>query len=149
MTIVPQIIDLRFRERYRSLLFIHGLIALAAISDQVWAQGDPPYAISGNPSHVQSEQTVGPPSPTGAMVRSIVIPGWGQWYNGKQLKAGAHFALQVGLLAGVLLERNPTGELTAAGNAMLVGLVGFKLFSVADAYVDAHFSDFDETVVAG
>lgn len=85
-------------------------------------------------------------SPRGALVRSAILPGWGQLYNRKPVKAGSHLLIQAGLFTGVMLQRNRSsgGGLTSLGNTLLLGLIGFKLFSIADAYVDAHFADFDE-----
>ncbi|MBT5871816.1 MAG: hypothetical protein HOH43_00245 [Candidatus Latescibacteria bacterium] len=84
-------------------------------------------------------------SPRGALIRSAIMPGWGQLYNRKPVKAGSHLMIQAGLFAGVMLQRNPSSEggLTSLGNTMLLGLIGFRIFSIADAYVDAHFADFD------
>jgi hypothetical protein len=38
-------------------------------------------------------------SPWGAVVRSLVVPGWGQWYNERPLKAGVYLASDVTMLA--------------------------------------------------
>jgi len=85
------------------------------------------------------------PSPTGALLRSTALPGWGQFYNRKPLKGGLFLILQAGLFTGVLLQRDQaqSGGLTPLGNTMLLGLIGVRIFSIADAYVDAHFADFD------
>ena len=86
------------------------------------------------------------PSPTGALLRSTALPGWGQFYNRKPLKGTAFILLQAGLFAGVFLERDQTqaGGLTRLGNTLLLGLIGVRFYSMVDAYVDAHLADFDE-----
>lgn len=86
------------------------------------------------------------PSPTGALLRSTALPGWGQFYNRKPLKGTAFIFLQAGLFASILLQRdqNQAGGLTPLGNTLLLGLVGVRIYSMVDAYVDAHLADFDE-----
>ncbi len=91
-------------------------------------------------------------SPVGAVVRSALIPGLGQWYNEQKLKA----ALVLG------------GELALAGNAVYYNqmavksrtddegefyrnirsrfiwwIAGVYFLNLLDAYVDAHLWDFD------
>ena len=107
-------------------------------------------------------------SPTGAMIRSLVFPGWGQWYNNKKLKALLIFGTEVGLLANSIylnqkyLEWNQKFKGSEPGyeqdviianrefyinnrNSSNWWLVGAILFSIADAFVDAHLSNFDES----
>lgn len=96
--------------------------------------------------------SLGIKSPTGAVIRSTLVPGWGQMYNGKWLKA----LIVVGTEAGL------------AGNAMLMNsrmlnsntpderefyqyhrgtfvwwFVGIYLLNILDAYVDAQLFEFD------
>lgn len=86
------------------------------------------------------------PSPRGALLRSAVLPGWGQRYNKKPLKSVVIATLEVGLLAGALLQRDRVnGGVTTAGRRLLLGLIGVHLFSVADAYVDAQLADFNRS----
>lgn len=91
-------------------------------------------------------------SPRVAVIRSALVPGWGQWYNGQKLKA----LLVLG------------GELALAGNAILYNqwavksstkmerefyqynrsrflwwFFGVYLLNILDAYVDAHLWNFD------
>lgn len=84
------------------------------------------------------------PTPRGALLRSAVLPGWGQRYNKKPLKSVVIATLEVGLLAGALLQRDRVnGGMTTTGRRLLLGLIGVHLFSVADAYIDAQLADFD------
>ena len=122
------------------------------------------------PSHYFNQDTVitTAKSPTRAMIRSLVFPGWGQWYNNKKLKAVVIFGAEVGLIANSIylnqkyLEWNQKFKNSQPGleqqiiianrefyinnrNASNWWLVGVILFSMADAFVDAHLSDFDES----
>ncbi len=91
------------------------------------------------------------PSPTGALLRSMTFPGWGQFYNKKPVKAVILMLLEVGLFTGVLLEReqSPLTGLTPAGSRLLFGLIGVHIYGITDAYVDAHLVDFDTPDVFG
>ena len=93
-------------------------------------------------------------SPTGAMIRSIIFPGWGQLYNKKYFKAVLAFGAEVGLLANsIYLNQKYVASKTELDREFYVNnrnlsnwyLLGVILFSMADAFVDAHLSDFDES----
>lgn len=93
-------------------------------------------------------------SPTGALIRSLVFPGLGQWYNGKKLKAVAVFLGETGLLANAIyLNQKLVKSKTEYEREYYINnrnlsvwwLIGVMLYSAADAYVDAHLSDFDES----
>jgi hypothetical protein len=93
-------------------------------------------------------------NPTGAMLRSIAFPGWGQWYNGKRFKAVIVFGAEVGVIANTIyqnqkvqkskseLERQFYLENRRLSNWWLAGAI---LLSMIDAYVDAHLYGFDES----
>lgn len=84
------------------------------------------------------------PSPRGAFLRSSILPGWGQWYNGKKRKGTVVALLEAALATGVLLQRDTAGNgLTPTGSRLLFGLFGVHVFNMADAYVDAHLADLD------
>jgi hypothetical protein len=92
-------------------------------------------------------------NPTGAMLRSIAFPGWGQWYNGRRFKAVIVFGAEAGIIANTVyqnqmvqksqsdLEREFYLENRRLSNWWLAGAI---LLSMIDAYVDAHLYDFDE-----
>ncbi|MDZ7267356.1 MAG: DUF5683 domain-containing protein [candidate division KSB1 bacterium] len=98
-------------------------------------------------------------SPTGAALRSLVIPGWGQYYNGQKIKAGLALAGEVGLLGTALYWNSRAGEARQRGdqanqllyedwrNGCYWGLAALIVYSMLDAYVDAQLSDFDESPV--
>ncbi|UCF78991.1 MAG: hypothetical protein JSW03_01635 [Candidatus Eiseniibacteriota bacterium] len=101
------------------------------------------------------------------MLRSLVYPGWGQLYNGSSTKAVVVFASETALLGMIYHESR---EATKAYDAHLAApdpnaaarlyeeyerhferresfiwwTVGLVLFSMADAYVDANLTTFEE-----
>ncbi|MDM7926956.1 MAG: DUF5683 domain-containing protein, partial [bacterium] len=91
-------------------------------------------------------------SPRGALIRSAVLPGWGQWYNGARWKTGLVAAAAAGLAANIVIQnRRAADSITEDERAFyensrnltwwwVVGLYGLTL---ADAYVDAHLWHFD------
>ncbi len=94
------------------------------------------------------------PSPRGAMLRSLFIPGWGQWYNGKRLKALVFFCGEWGLLANsIYLNQKYQASTTDYEREFYIEnrnlstwwLVGSVLYAMLDAYVDAHLATFDES----
>lgn len=93
-------------------------------------------------------------SPTGAMIRAIIFPGWGQWYNKKYFKAVLVFGAEIGLVTNsVYLNQKYKASQTELEREFYINnrnlsnwwLVGVILFSMADAFVDAQLSDFDES----
>lgn len=91
-------------------------------------------------------------SPRGALIRSAVLPGWGQWYNGARWKTGLVAAAAAGLAANIVIQnRRAEDSVTEDERAFyensrnltwwwVAGLYGLTL---ADAYVDAHLWRFD------
>ncbi len=91
-------------------------------------------------------------SPRGALIRSAVLPGWGQWYNGTKWKTGLVAAGAAGLAANIIIQnRRAADSATEDERAFyensrnltwwwVAGLYGLTL---ADAYVDAHLWHFD------
>ncbi|MBD3218985.1 MAG: hypothetical protein GF310_11975 [candidate division Zixibacteria bacterium] len=105
-------------------------------------------------------------SPTGALLRSLAVPGWGQLYNDKYIKAGIIAGLETFLIyqTAYYWERSSTYEdlYTADTNDVSrnnkflqydryrdlrnqhIWLLGITVFySIFDAYVDAHLKNFD------
>ena len=106
-------------------------------------------------------------NPAFAALMSATVPGLGQFYNGKEMKGTALFAIESAILAGIGLENRRASQALSKWHrsgetvdsyydaysdhfdrrqtlvwwAVLVGLYG-----VLDAYVDAHLSDFDKTL---
>jgi hypothetical protein len=107
-------------------------------------------------------------SPTGAMLRSALLPGWGQIYNGSYWKAPVIWSL-IGYFAYVWtstnsyyqdyrelykksLNQSPNGDQTYLRyrefyrdeRDLFTFYIGLTYFlNIIDAYVDAHLFDFD------
>jgi hypothetical protein len=108
------------------------------------------------------------PNPTGALVRSVVVPGWGQFYNKKYIKASVFFIGQGYLIYGIAsdwrnTDKHEKGFKTSDDPAVKAAefslytkyrdrrnikmwiMTATIFYSMFDAYVDAHLADFDET----
>jgi hypothetical protein len=93
-------------------------------------------------------------SPTGAMIRAIIFPGWGQLYNKKYFKAVLVFGAEVGLIANsIYLNQKLVASHTDVEREFYINnrnlsnwwLIGVILYSVVDAFVDAQLSNFDDS----
>jgi len=106
-------------------------------------------------------------SPTGAMLRSMVFPGWGQLYNRKYIKALVVFGGETYLVAQAIRYWSKTDDwfekyTSTEDNALryqyynneylfykdcrnlYLYFSGLAIFlSMVDAYVDAHLANFD------
>ena len=107
-------------------------------------------------------------NPTGALFRSVFVPGWGQFYNEKYIKAVVIAGIEIYLANEVythwhkadIHKKNFTHsfdnpefqvqefarynkELDRRGSATWF-LAATIFFSMFDAYVDAHLYDFDQ-----
>jgi len=126
------------------------------------------FCILNKVEESSSDLPVKTKSPLGAMIRSGLVPGWGQLYNEQYLKSGLVFLLEGLLIGGAVVEhrrseddrrewKDPTKsdqEREAAWsrysrridkrNTYLWYLAGVKFLSIVDAYVDAHLYRFDE-----
>lgn len=107
------------------------------------------------------------PSPTGAALRSLALPGWGQFYNDQPVKAGVIIGLEGLWLTAAIVQFNRAGtnedeagrytldspdnlmyrerrlEHLDRGRGYLWGLAGTVFYSMVDAYVNAHLYHFD------
>jgi TM2 domain-containing membrane protein YozV len=92
-------------------------------------------------------------NPTGALLRSLIFPGWGQFYNRKFSKAFLFLGSEAGLMATAIhLNQqavSTSGDLQATyrnnRNTANWFLLATIVFSMLDAYVDASLADFDES----
>ncbi len=91
------------------------------------------------------------PSVHGALLRSAVLPGWGQFYNGRPVKGLFFGAASAAALTSVVVEHRrirsaPTPEehqdRTARRNSRLLYFALSVALAAIDAYVDAHLADF-------
>ena len=98
-----------------------------------------------------STRTDSLPSAHGALLRSAVLPGWGQFYNGRPVKGLFFGAASATALTAVVVEHRrirsaPTPEehqdRTARRNGRLLYFALSVALAAIDAYVDAHLADF-------
>lgn len=87
-------------------------------------------------------------SARGAMLRSLALPGWGQFHNRRPIKGSLIAAAQVSSTVAFLVRRNqlnnrPPVDATPERNIFLYTTIGLILFSMGDAYVDAHLDQVD------
>lgn len=82
--------------------------------------------------------------PRRAMLRSMILPGWGQFYNKKQIKGSLLAAAEVGSAVGYFVRRNQLRDLgSSERNVYFFSTIGIVLYSMADAYVDAYLDGVD------
>jgi hypothetical protein len=91
-------------------------------------------------------------SPRGAMLRSAVLPGWGQWYNGQKIKSFLVVGGELGLIGNAWYQnrmalRSKTPEerefFRNNRNLSIWWCVGVYFLNLMDAYVDAQLWHFD------
>jgi hypothetical protein len=106
-----------------------------------------------NPAKTDSVGTV-VRSPRGAMLRSLMVPGWGQFYNGKWFKAMLAAGGEIGLITNAVIQNQYATRATTKlekefyqdnRRLALWWLGAVVLYSIADAYVDAQLNSFDES----
>lgn len=93
-------------------------------------------------------------NPTGAMLRSLALPGWGQFYNQQYWKAALVVAGEAAIIASAVYYHNLYKDATTTDaqefyldqrNVRFWWLGAAILISMLDAYVDAHLYNFDES----
>lgn len=134
------------------LILLTGLLFLAG--RPVFAQDVPSDSLS-QPQHQEStKDTIVTKNPTGAMLRSIFVPGLGQFYNGKWLKGIVIAGTEFGLITNAIVlnqwandaETEDERYFYLDNRNLSFWLLGATiLYSMADAYVDAHLYDFDDS----
>jgi hypothetical protein len=130
---------------FLSLYFLYFLFG----TNSCQAQENPIRILNADSAQVEEKQL---PSPKGAMIRSVIFPGWGQWYNGKKIKSVLVFLTEAGIVGASFYwndrATNATNDLDREfyidnRNLAYWYLGGAILLSMADAYVDAHLAGFD------
>jgi hypothetical protein len=152
------------------------LLALAALPTSAWSQDRPDPAPAPPPSRTDTVRAPAVPvqegpSPRGAFLRSMAVPGWGQAWVGSPVRGGVYFALESGALwmtyksMRKLREAreeeawlHDTGQLARTQQYPLVTArraqvedwttlaIFFLFFAGADAFVAAHMADFVDHV---
>ncbi len=91
-------------------------------------------------------------SPKAAMIRSLIIPGWGQFYNGKWFKGIIIGGTEIGLITDAIIQNQLAVRATdrlekefyQENRSLAIWWLGAAiLYSITDAFVDAHLHDFD------
>jgi len=82
-------------------------------------------------------------TPKGAMLRSLVLPGWGQFYNCRVVKGGFIAAAEISSIVGFFIRSNQIHQESYPNsfpkrNIYFFTSVGILIYSLIDAYVDAH-----------
>ena len=107
-------------------------------------------------------------SPMGALLRSVALPGWGQFYNKKYIKAGLVLGVETTFLTLMIIEWERMDDhkkffdsmsqdhpdksweseqykfYQDRKNLFLWSTIATIFVSMFDAYVDAHLYDFDK-----
>jgi hypothetical protein len=114
--------------------------------------GDVVYAhYKSKPTKWQAEMFSDKPlkSPLGAVARSAMLPGWGQWYNESYIKSVISFSLCFIFTRKVYIHHQryrqnpgPVERDRRSANAWYLGLTYFV--TLVDAYVDAYLYRFDD-----
>ncbi|NUO18710.1 hypothetical protein HUU59_04605 [bacterium] len=94
-------------------------------------------------------------STTGAVFRSLAVPGWGQAYNESYVKAAAFFVTEALFIVGIsryndwMMAAKKADNFEeeklyrSSRNKNIWWLAGIKLLSLGDAYVDAQLFQID------
>jgi hypothetical protein len=146
---------IQMRQKVQKKLFIAVSLTLFALifSGKLCAQDS---TLLKRPSHK---------SPTGALLRSMVVPAWGQLYNASYIKAGIIGSLESFLIYQTIYyfrktsryEDLYTNDTTASRYSLFLQYDKYRdlrnqhiwflgitvFFSMFDAYVDAHLKNFN------
>jgi len=91
-------------------------------------------------------------SVNGALFRSALIPGWGQWYNGKKLKTLLVLGGEAALIANAVSQHQKAKQSQSDAERAFYQdnkskwiwyTAAVYLLNILDAVVDAHLYDFD------
>ena len=156
------------REKMKKTLFLLLILGLCLqVSERVsWAQtADEMVQVA----VARGDSILKEKSPTGALLRSVAFPGWGQFYNRKYFKSVAVFGAETTFITLAAIEwgrmnkhkknfQNPDYPdrywefeqfqfYEDRRNLFLWITAGIVFLSMFDAYVDAHLYNFDKEEV--
>jgi hypothetical protein len=138
-------------KNWNYLYFVIILFLFVLNSPKLFAQTDDGAALN---SASTAQDSIVAKNPKGAMLRSMVVPGWGQFYNRKWFKGVIIAGTEVGLVGNaVILNQWAKESVTDDERLYYVDnrnlsfwvLGAVILYSMADAYVDAALFNFDES----
>ncbi len=139
--------DSKYLNRFRKFTILYGQLYLFNMIDVIKTQ------LSGKNLVWQGGMFSDKPlkSPWGAVARSAMLPGWGQFYNGQIIKGIITFGLFADFTRKAIVNNlrymdTDTKEYLERRtiNTWYVGLV--YMLTMVDAYVDAYLYKFDETM---
>jgi len=135
------------------LLLLSALSALFAVNTSALEAPDSATVVADTTAPPSSR----PVSPRGAALRSIALPGWGQFYNSRPIKGGIMTAAYVASLAGIVVRqrqlnreaRQPDLDPSQPRrNTFIFTTFGLMFYSAVDAYVDAHLGKDGQAAIA-
>lgn len=133
------------------------ILVLASLSGGLDETPDTGGRSSGDSTRIQDSGEVPvivTRNPTGALVRSAVLPGWGQFYNHRPVKGLVLGSLELGLLGWLISEHiasedarmaedDPAYQFHSQRRLDLIWYTSAAwLFGMLDAYVDAYLFPF-------
>lgn len=139
--------DAKYITRFRKFAILYGQLYLFNMIDVIKTQ------LSDENLRWQGGMFSDKPlkSPWGAVARSAMLPGWGQFYNESYIKSIITFALFADFTRKAIINNMrymDTGRKEylerRTVNTWYVGLV--YMLTMVDAYVDAYLYKFDETM---
>lgn len=158
-----------FRRRLSQILLVSGLILLAgmpadtAYANPAYAQQepDPRQRERAEPAEVDTSRKV---EPGAALLRSAVFPGWGQLYTGHTVKGGLMMVVQAAFIGMAVRADSQVKDLVGRRSldpapptlendieawrsdrrTWILRAFVLWIYSMADAYVDAHLYYFNE-----
>ncbi len=131
-----------FSSRFRQIFIICFLIIFCSFSQTLYGQDNGESA---------DEQNI--PKPGKVLLRSAIVPGWGQWVNGKYIKSvgffGVHAYFTYRFFEGQQQVRSANTaeekeDLEYQRNTWAWRYLAAYLLNLTDAYVDAHLAGFPE-----
>jgi len=109
-------------------------------------------SLFASPEGDTTETSVPEKSPMGALLRSALVPGWGQWYNGAKLKSILVFGGGMALIGAAVIQNQRAVKSSIPEerefyqndrDRFIWYFLGAYLLNLLDAYVDASLSNFD------
>lgn len=104
------------------------------------------------PAATTPPDTLQHPTPRSVLLRSAVLPGWGQYRNQRPFKALLFGTAAAGFLGAAVVEARSLSQATtpeehqdraARRNTRFLLLIATSTFAALDAYVDAHLADLE------
>jgi hypothetical protein len=133
-----------YRDRFYTFAGLYGAVIVFNMADIVWVH----YQVK--PIKWQGDMFSDKPlkSPWGAVARSAMLPGWGQYYNESYLKSAISFSLCFIFARKVYIHNQryqknpgPVERDHRSENAWYLGITYFA--NMLDAFVDAYLYRFD------